>query len=237
MKPPNANATTEDFEFAALSEAVNYRKAILTEFSECLTGEVLEIGAGIGQISEGILALPSVSKLVAIEPDAGFRVGFRERLPHIRLIEGTTADLPAGESFDSAIMVNVLEHIEHDEAELITIRQILKPGDGRICILVPARQEIFSKLDSHFGHFRRYDKPMLRGKLERSGFQVEKLHYFNLVGYFAWAIRYKLLQGMDFDIRQVRFFDRMIFPPTNRIETLCMRPPIGQSLIAVARAV
>lgn len=237
MKPPNANAATEDFEFAALSEAVNYRKAIIAEFSEYLKGEVLEIGAGVGQISEAILSLPSVANLVAVEPDTGFQAGFRKRLPEIRLVEGTTADLTAGESFNSAIMVNVLEHIEYDEEELRNIHGILKPHNGHICILVPARQEIYSKLDGHFGHFRRYDKTMLRSRLEQAGFQIEKLHYFNMIGYFAWAIRHKLLGAMDFDINQVRLFDRVIFPPTNRLETAVCRPPFGQSLIAIARAV
>lgn len=234
---PNAIAETEDFEFAALSQAVNYRKAIISEFSEVLRGNVLEIGAGIGQITEAILSLPQVGNLVAIEPDKRFQLGFSERLPDVRLIDGTTADLDQGESFDSAIMVNVLEHIEYDEAELSVIHGILKPRSGHSCILVPARQEIFSKLDSHFGHFRRYDKPMLRGKLERAGFRIEKLHYFNFVGYFAWALRYKILRGMDFDINQVKLFDRRIFPPTNHIETKFARPPLGQSLIAIARAV
>ncbi len=236
MNSPNAIAETEDFEFAALSEAVNYRKAIIAEFSDILRGDVLEIGAGIGQITEAILSLSNVGNLVGIEPDKGFQVGFRERLPHIKLIDGTTADLEAGCSFDSAIMVNVLEHIEHDEAELKTIHGILKPRDGHICILVPARQEIFSKLDYHFGHYRRYDKPMLKSKLERAGFHIEKLHYFNFVGYFAWALKYKILRGMDFDVNQVRLFDSKIFPKANHIETRVCRPPFGQSLIAIARA-
>ncbi len=32
MSQPNAIAATEDFEFAALSEAKNYRRSIVTEF-------------------------------------------------------------------------------------------------------------------------------------------------------------------------------------------------------------
>lgn len=237
MNQPNAIASTEDFEFSALSEAINYRHAIIKEFEDFLKGDVLEIGVGIGQISEAILALPSVNKLVGVEPEPKFQDGFKERLPHIRLVEGTTSNLQEGEKFHSAIMVNVLEHIEQDEDELRTIHKSLKSHNGSICILVPARQEIYSKLDSHFGHFRRYDKPMLKNKLERAGFQIEKLHYFNMVGYFAWAIRYKLLRGMDFDIKQVRLFDRKIFPPTNKLERKFRRPPFGQSLIAVARAI
>ncbi len=46
---PHAAAHTEDFEFAALKEAKNYRNALLGEFKEHLRGRTLEVGAGIGQ--------------------------------------------------------------------------------------------------------------------------------------------------------------------------------------------
>jgi len=233
---PNEVGDTEDFEFAALSEAVNYRAAIVEEFSDYLRGRVLEVGAGIGQTSEAMLALPSVSELVGVEPDERFQNGFRERLPNIKLVAGTTEDLEPGEHFDSAVMVNVLEHIEDHIGELQRLRGILHPSGGHLCILVPARQELFSKLDAHFGHFRRYDKPGLRGALEEAGFKVERLCYFNFVGYFAWGLRYTLMKGMSFDIEQVRLFDRKIFPLAHRLEKGLMRPPFGQSLLAVAKA-
>ena len=42
---------TEDFEFASLSAAKNYRAAILNDFRTFLRGNVIEVGAGIGQIT------------------------------------------------------------------------------------------------------------------------------------------------------------------------------------------
>jgi len=237
MHEPNATAATEDFEFAALSEALNYRNAIINEFKSFLGGRVLEVGAGIGQTSEAILRLPGVRELVALEPDPRFQDRFRKRLPDVLLVGGTTRDLPDGETFSSAVMVNVLEHIEHDLAELAALRQILLPAKGHLCILVPARPEIFSKLDAHFGHFRRYTRVDLRDKLHRAGFDIVSLHYFNFVGYFAWWLRFKVMQSMSFDINQVRLFDRRIFPVAYALESRLVRPPVGQSLIAVARAV
>jgi SAM-dependent methyltransferase len=236
MSEPNAIASTNDFEFAALSEAKNYRAAIIKEFEAYLRDDVLEIGAGIGQISEAMLELPRVTSLTALEPETNFHDAFQKRLPNTVLIKGTVADLPQGTAYNAAIMVNVLEHIENDTEELMAIQKILKEKSGHLCILVPARQEIFSKLDSHFGHYRRYNKPNLKTKLTQAGFEIVKLHYFNMVGYFAWALRYKLMQGMDFDINQVRLFDRVIFPIGHWLESKLLRPPIGQSLIAIAKA-
>jgi len=236
MKKPNEAASTEDFEFAALSEARNYRRAIVKEFSPFLNGRVLEVGAGIGQTSEAILSLPQVNELVGVEPDTRFQQGFRDRLPNVMLLGGTTADLEKGEVFDGAVMVNVLEHIEDDLDELIRLRKILATKQGHLCLLIPARQEIYSNLDAHFGHFRRYSRSDLRNKLERAGFQIKQLSYFNFVGYFAWALRFRLLGSMTFDINQVRFFDQRIFPPVHWFESRICRPPIGQSVIAIAQA-
>ena len=236
MSLPNATASTKDFEFAALSEAKNYRAAIVSEFAPYLAGRVLEVGAGIGQTSEAILSLPNVTELVAVEPDTCFHTEFRERLPGTRLIAGTTADLLPGDSYNGAVLVNVLEHIEDDLGELIRLKQILAPNQGHLCLLIPARQEIYSKLDGHFGHFRRYDRSGIRKKLETAGYSVKKVSYFNFIGYFAWALRFRIMGSMSFDIDQVRLFDQRIFPLMHRFESKICRPPIGQSVIVIAQA-
>ncbi len=236
MNKPNEAAATEDFEFAALSEAENYRRAIVAEFAPFLKGRVLEIGAGIGQISEAMLNLPDVRELIGVEPDERFQKGFRLRLPNTRLVEGTVADLAEGETFDGAVMVNVLEHIEHDLEELTRLHGILKPSGGYLCLLVPARKELYSDLDAHFGHFRRYSRSDMRDKLVAAGFTVRRVDYFNFIGYFAWLIRFRLMRGMSFDIKQVRLFDRRLLPVGHWIESRIVRPPLGQSVIAVAQA-
>jgi SAM-dependent methyltransferase len=233
VSAPNQNALTEDFEFLALSEARNYRASIVKTFAPFLSGRVCEVGAGIGQITEQVLRLPSVSEVVAVEPDTEFQKTFRERLPNVSLINGTTSDLDDSEVFDAALMVNVLEHIEDDVGELNRLHKRLGERKGHICILVPARQELYSKLDAHFGHFRRYSRSELREKLETAGFKVRYSIYFNFIGYFAWLVRFKLMGSLRFDPKQVRFFDRAIFPPCHWIESRLLRPPLGQSVVAV----
>jgi SAM-dependent methyltransferase len=236
MNIPNQIAKTEDFEFAALFEAKNYRRSIINEFLPYMKGRLLEIGAGIGQITEALLDLKSIDKIVAIEPDGNFQQRFRTMLPDTRLICGTLSDLPTDEQFDCAVMVNVLEHIDDDQEELNRLYKILKPHKGYLCILVPARTEIYSKLDAHFGHYRRYTRRDLETKIRKTGFEMCANYYFNFIGYFAWLISFRIMGKMTFKINQVRFFDKIIFPVTNWIETKIVRPPIGQSIIVIARA-
>jgi SAM-dependent methyltransferase len=233
---PNATATTESFEFDALAEAANYRAALLREFATVLKGRAVEVGAGIGQFTSEIATLPAVTEIVPIEPEAKFCEQFRQRLPNREIIEGTIDNLPAAFPPDAIVCVNVLEHIEDDLAELRKFQQRLQPQRGHLCLFVPARPEIYAPIDKDFGHFRRYTRPELRKKLTTARFTIRRLDYFNSVGYFAWWLNFCVLKKRTFDVEAVRVFDRIIFPVVNALETRLVRPPFGQSLIAVAQA-
>lgn len=233
---PNALAVSADFEFAALSVADNYRKALLHEFSAYLRGNVLEVGAGIGQITEALLANVEVKRCVSIEPHSTFYAQLLEKFPKHDLVRGTIEDLKGDGDWDTLVSINVLEHIKDDERELKSYRDHLRKNDGVLCLFVPARMEIYGQLDRDFGHFRRYAKPGLGQKLERAGFEVLRLRYYNLAGYFAWWLNFCVLKKRHFSAGSVRFFDRFIFPWVYGFESRLCPPFVGQSLLAVARA-
>ncbi len=233
---PNALTVSEDFEFEALSLADNYRKALLHEFSAQLRGNVLEVGAGIGQITEALLQKKDIQRLVSIEPHANFCGQLLEKFPGHNLVQGTIEDLKENEDWDAIVSINVLEHINADETELRNYRECLKKKNGTLCLFVPARMEIYAQIDKDFGHFRRYTRPELREKLERAGFQIIRLRYYNIAGYFAWWLNFCFLKKRHFKPGSVQFFDRCIFPLVHGFESRICPPFIGQSLLAVARA-
>jgi len=225
-----------NFEFFALQEAANYRAGLLAEFEPYLVGLVLEVGAGVGQITENLLQNPGIKRLVAVEPNPHFAKQLHSRFPQLELIEGTIADVPAALIPDTILSVNVLEHIEADESELSSYHLRLAEHHGTLCLFVPARPEIFSSIDRDFGHFRRYTRVELRTKLAAAGFRLQRLVYFNLIGYFSWWWNYRLHKKHSFAQNQVQFFDRTIFPLQHKFETRVFRPPVGQSLLALATA-
>lgn len=232
----NETASTDDFEFAALQEARNYRAALCAEFESALTGKVLEVGAGVGQMSQAFRRLPGIAELVCVEPDPRFHGGFAMNNPDIRLIRGLVADVPERTGWNAIVSVNVLEHVEHDAEELMQWASMLRGQRGRACIFVPARPEIYAPIDRDFGHFRRYTKADLRAKLVQAGFQIERLVYFNITGYLAWWLNFCIRKQRSFDPAAVRFYDRVVFPVVHWMESHAVRPPIGQSLLAIARA-
>lgn len=232
---PNEAAQTEDFEFEALRLADNYRRALITEFTGALRGRVLEVGAGIGQMTSLLRKLPQVDLLQCVEPSEEFCAEFSREHPTVPLVQGTVADLPEDSHWSAIISINVLEHIRDDAEELSRYRELLRVEQGSLCLFVPARPEIYAPIDDDFGHHRRYTRAGLRDVLTSAGFVVERLHYFNSVGYFAWWLNFCVLRQRGFNPTSVRFFDRVILPTVHALERRLCRPPIGQSLLAVAR--
>lgn len=234
--PPDAVPASNSFEFEALSEAKRYREYLIWEFAQQLKGDVIEVGTGIGQVTEILVQMKSITRLMAVEPDLEFCAQHREKFPGHTLIEGTIDQLEKGTAWDAVLSINVLEHIREDEAELAKYAELLRARRGALCLFVPARPEIYAPIDKDFGHFRRYTKPELATKLEAAGYKIERLDYYNLPGYFAWWFNFQLLKRRDFQRGKVRFYDRVVLPFVHFAESRIARPPFGQSLLAVARA-
>jgi SAM-dependent methyltransferase len=226
----------EEFEFQALWNAKNYRAAIEKEFVPYLRGEVLEAGSGIGQFSNNILRCPNVKNLICVEPNEEFIKRHKVNNNVEQHVHGIAQSLLGSTHVDAIVSVNVLEHIQDDQNELNTYLQLLSKKQGHLCLLVPARPEIYAQIDRRFGHFRRYTKPELQDKISKAGFIVEKIFYYNFIGYFAWWFVFCFLKSYSFNPGSVRLFDRFIFPPVNWIERFVFRPPFGQSIVLIARS-
>jgi SAM-dependent methyltransferase len=137
---------------------------------------ILEIGCGTGHNLE---MLQRFGRADGIEIDPAARGMAEQRLG--RPIG--TAPLPqltgveAG-AYDLVALLDVLEHVEEDEAALASIARKLKPG-GRILITVPAHPWMWSAHDEVNHHKRRYTRKTLRGAIGAAGLQVEMLSWFN----------------------------------------------------------
>jgi len=231
----NAQATSEDFEFEALAQAVNYRRSLIREFSPYLMGSILEVGAGIGQFTAELLLVPSIKSIHAVEPNSGFYSQLLKQNLKIQSTCGTVADLDPQSKYEAIISVSVLEHIENHSDELKRYHECMRRG-GHLCLFVPACPAIHAPIDKNFGHYRRYRREELRGLLKGAGFRIVKLYYFNSVGFFAWWFNFCFLKKTHFEAKKVKLYDRHIFPLVYAVESLGLRPPIGQSLLAIAQA-
>jgi SAM-dependent methyltransferase len=222
-------------ELDAVAEATNYYDWIAECFAPHVGQRCVEAGAGIGTVSKLLLDRASPGALTLIEPAANNVPILRERFAgdsRVTVYHGYLEDLTGSLESDSIIAVNVLEHVEKDDAFLRASYSILGPG-GSLLLLVPALPAIFGSLDRAFDHFRRYTRSGLRKQLLDAGFEIETLRYLNTLGVAAWFVAGRIFRRSTLARSQVRFYDRLVIPWLRAVEKR-FQPPIGQSLLAIA---
>ena len=221
-------------ELEAMSSAVNYHRWIIDEFAPYLSGDVAEVGAGIGTMSQLILAQP-VRRLRAFEPSSNMYPRLAAALrgePRAEAINDFFGPKHAGEGLDAILYINVLEHVDDDRAELSYAWQALKPG-GRLLVFVPALQWLYSDFDRQVGHLRRYRRGALAEAARAAGFEVEKARYFDATGVLPWYLFFVLLRR-PMGGGSVSLYDKVAVPITRFIERF-ISPPVGKNVLLVAR--
>jgi SAM-dependent methyltransferase len=78
------------------------------------------------------------------------------------------------ETFDAALLGEVLEHIEDDLSGLRGVARVVRPG-GLVVISVPANPTRFGPSDEWAGHKRRYTRQALLVLCANAGLEVERL--------------------------------------------------------------
>jgi SAM-dependent methyltransferase len=139
---------------------------------------------------------------------------------------------------------DVLEHIEDDLAAVSEIARVLRPG-GAAIISVPAHQWLFSEHDAALHHFRRYSKARLRDVLERGGFRIRRISYWNAALFPAICLHrllVKLRRGHEprSDIRSSPWPINQALAALLAVEAAILRHaplPWGVSLVGVAERV
>jgi hypothetical protein len=92
--------------------------------------------------------------------------------------------------------------------------------------------KLFSEFDRALGHFRRYSRGELEGKMREAGFEVERQFFFNKAGVFAWYIANTLGGQKALKPWQLRLYGTLtpIFRVLDRI-----LPMSGLSTVVIAR--
>ncbi len=149
--------------------------------------KVLEAGCGTG----GNLALLArYGKLDAFEYDPAARAKAAAK----QVAEIDFGALPdqvarADGSYDLIALLDVLEHIEEDEASLQRLGGLLR-DNGKLVLTVPAVPSLWSEHDVIHHHHRRYTRRSLEQCIAGAGLKVERIGYFNsLLFPVAWLQR------------------------------------------------
>jgi SAM-dependent methyltransferase len=235
---PTATPEAAVADLEKMRGATRYNRWLLEQVSGEIGRRILEVGAGIGNATGALL---DAELVVAVEPNAAavrvLRSQYGQR-SNLTVVEADICD-PALRALsvhrcDTAICFNVLEHIADDVAALRSIARILVPG-GRLLLIVPALPAIFGTIDAVVGHYRRYLPESLRAALERADYRIERMAWMNFFSVLPWFVNNRVLRRREESTSQIRFFDRWILPCVRWMERR-VKPPVGLSLVAVARS-
>jgi len=239
-----------------MSEAPAYNKWTYHRIAPWIGPRVLEVGAGIGNLSQFFI---DRERVVLTDTESEYREalwrrfgeqrkgerrrsnrdvgkdrrsGTDRRALNVQVMElslPTVPDALVGEQFSTIVCLNVLEHVEDDMASLRTMFQLLEPN-GRLVLLVPALPALFGTMDTELGHVRRYTPKVLESAFAETGLLMRHMEYFNLVGTIGWWWSGRVRRRKMIPKGPLKIFDLLV--PIFRLERL-IPWRVGLSLIAI----
>ena len=217
------------------SDAPNWRKYFSRILAPYVSGDVLEVGAGLGSNTFGLAGLDRRS-WTCLEPDANLAAETERSLvdsdPSMKasVLVGTIEDVPPSRRFDAIVYLDVLEHIEDDAGQLRAASEHLNPG-GRIVVLSPAHQWLFSPFDEVLGHVRRYDRRSLQS-IAPADLTCERMAYLDSLSLAVFGLNRLLLKQSMPKQGQVKLWDSILVPLSRALDPV-LRYRVGKTILAV----
>jgi len=211
-------------ELDLFAHATRWKSYLARQITPYVRGRVLEVGAGIGSNID-YLFTPQVQDWLALEPDPKLTQVIADRLrsgqlPAACRAQTGTLDAVGTDLFDTILYIDVLEHIDQDRAQVAQAAAHLC-ANGRLVILSPAHQFLFSPFDSSIGHFRRYGRDELR-QLTPPGCRTERLRMLDSTGFFLSLANRTVMKSSMPTHGQIALWDKVFV----RVSTL-LDPVLG----------
>jgi glycosyltransferase involved in cell wall biosynthesis len=195
----------------SLEQAPRFNRWMYESIKPFLGCRLAELGAGRGNLSR---FLRGHGDMLLTDYSPEYLKELTQRWGHLPRIRLAPLDLTKRSDFtalgdfqpDTVVCLNVLEHIEDDHAVLKNLYEVLPPG-CKLIFLVPFNPKLFSEFDRQIGHFRRYRKEELEGKMRASGFEIERQFYFNKAGVLAWWVGNTLSGQRTITSWQLKLYD------------------------------
>ena len=227
----------------AVGRAHKFNRWMYQQVQPWMGGKILEIGSGIGNLSEFFLddgadiTLSDIRKHYCDELKRRF--SGHKSLKEVVVLDLVHPDFDQQyasyfNTYDSAFALNVVEHIEDDTLAMQNLYKLLKPG-GRVLILVPAGPALYNGIDRSLLHFRRYRRQELESLFIRTLFKPERTWMFNALGIPAWWFSGTLLRNHLIGDGQMDTYDKLV--PLAKILDKLVFNKIGLSVITLGQKV
>ena len=220
-------------ELDLFSQANNWRSYWSSIIYKYLRGSVLEVGAGIGTNTKKLQS--SATHWTALEPDPTQCLRIEDwigksQITTVQVKTGTLVNLPDDVLYNAILYIDVLEHIADDASEIQSAYAHLSPG-GKLIVLSPAHEFLYTPFDKSIGHFRRYNKSNLL-KIKPYHATTEFIGYLDSAGLLASLGNKILLKKSMPTMRQIKFWDNLLVPISSKLDRV-FNYRLGKSILAV----
>lgn len=229
--------TYEGQELDLFAHAQNWKAYFSNMISPYIGQRVAEVGAGNGSTTQALCGAPHQAWF-ALEPDRALLAAIVKKrelgsLPEtVWPVPGMLADIGHEAALDTVLYIDVLEHIADDAGELQRAAALLGEG-GRLVVLSPAYQALYTPFDAAVGHHRRYSLGQLK-RLTPQGMVLERGFYLDSVGVMASAANLLMLKQSLPKLSQILLWDRVMVPCSRILDVITGRT-FGRSVVAVWR--
>tara|TARA_B100000989_G_scaffold47954_1_gene31255 strand:+ start:1298 stop:1996 length:699 start_codon:yes stop_codon:yes gene_type:complete len=210
----------------------NFRKYQFDLIKEFISGKVAEIGPGNGIFLE--YYLDRCDKLDLFEPDKNLFSKLNYKFSNHEKIKVINEELNITTNiYDVILYLDVLEHIENYEKEILKAHNALKEG-GHLVINVPAFQFLYSDFDKDVGHFKRYSKKDITDLVLKNNLKITRLNYYDTIG-FLLSFLSKMISSnykKNFE-KKIKIWNSLI--PASRILDKIFISSFGKSLLIVIK--
>lgn len=223
-------------ELELFSNATNWKKYWIKKINPFIGNQVLEVGAGIGTNTQLLIENnDNIEEWICVEPDENLTKQIPTNLDKqvskkVQIKTGFLNELQINRKFDTILYIDVIEHIKKDKDEIDYAKTLLKEN-GNLIILVPAHNYLFSEFDKAIGHYRRYNKKMLKAVVGID-LRQEKLMYLDSIGMFASIMNKLFLKQSYPSIKQINLWDNYMVNASKLFDQVTFNN-IGKSLLGV----
>ena len=216
-----------------MAHAKNYNQFLLDMVLKNMHPDqlIVDFGAGNGTFAAPLAKAHNQAhyQIVCVETDPTLCAA----LQNLGLTVVSDLEHLSDGSVDYVYSLNVLEHIEDDGAIAKLWWRKLRP-EGQLLVFVPAFQYLFTSMDQHVGHHRRYTRASLTHLLNNAQFAITQSQYVDSLGVLA-TLLYKLMdQGSgQVNVRMLKIYDQWVFPISRLLDKVT-GPLIGKNVLVRA---
>lgn len=201
-----------------IADANRFNEWMFKTIAKQTSGEILEIGSGIGNISN--FFVENGATISTSDMRGEYCEILKKKFQHYVNFKGAyqidivdpdfkTKHKHLYGTFDSVFALNIIEHVENDDLAVKNCLQLLKPG-GTLVILVPAFMCLFNSFDKELGHFRRYNRKNLNVLFRQSNIEITYSKYFNLIGILGWWVSGNLMKKKNIPSGQMKLYNSLV---------------------------